>query len=71
MEHEKFPVEGFEFMDKPATLQQKEIIVNLADDLGTPIDMDGVWPEPFSKWDAYHMIKGMKRQKEKLRKEKL
>lgn len=57
MEHEPFPVAGFEFMNEPATLEQKEIIVELAGKCGTPIDPNGTWPEPFSKHDAYRMIK--------------
>ena len=60
MEHEPFPVAGFEFMNEPATPEQKEIIVELATKCGTPIDPNGVWPDPFSKHDAYSMIKALR-----------
>lgn len=56
MKHEDFPVEGFEFMNEPATEEQKDIIVALAEKAGTPIKRHGQWPEPFSKWDAKCMI---------------
>lgn len=69
MEHEGFPVKGFEFMDNPATMHQKEIIVKLCDDVGTPVDMEGHWPEPFSRWDAYSMIKSLKEKRKEMRHE--
>ena len=56
MDHEKFPVAGFEFMDEPATDTQKDIIADLAAKAGEPIDRNGQWPEPFSKFDAANMI---------------
>jgi len=56
MEHEEFPVKGFEFMNEPATVEQKKIIVELANAKGHPIDPDGEWPVPFTKWDAKAMI---------------
>lgn len=56
MEHEEFPVAGFDFMNEPATSEQKGIIVQLAAVRGTPIDLFGRWPEPFTKWDAKCMI---------------
>ncbi len=61
MEHENFPVAGFEFMDNPATLKQKEIICQLyLEKTGDILDINGTWPIPFSKWDAAHMIKALK-----------
>jgi hypothetical protein len=56
MEHEAFPVPGFEFMDEPATEIQKDFIVSLAERAGVPITRNGPWPEPLTKWDAYNMI---------------
>ena len=55
----KFPVPGFEFMDEPATEQQKDTIARIAAEKGTPIDRHGVWPSPFSKWDAAQMIEAL------------
>jgi hypothetical protein len=60
MEHEPFPVPGFEFMDAPATDEQKDIIVELAAAKGKPIERHGKWPEPFTKWDAKNMIEALK-----------
>ena len=60
MEHEDFPVAGFEFMNEPATDAQKDIIVALAARAGTPIDRNGKWPKPFSKWDAKQMIDSLR-----------
>lgn len=60
MKHENFPVEGFEFMDVPATEDQKEMIVELCKSRGTPINPNGVWPDPFTKWDASRMIDSLK-----------
>lgn len=62
MEHEDFPVKEFAFMDEPATDDQKKIIGELADRLGTPIDINGEWPDPFSKWDAKRMIDALQEQ---------
>lgn len=59
MQHEAFPVAGFEFMDEPATEQQKNIICELATQAGKPIDRDGQWPTPFTKWDAKNMIEAL------------
>jgi hypothetical protein len=59
MEHEKFPVEGFEFMNEPATDEQKNIIVESAKRKGHFLEKNGVWPEPFTRWDAYQMIKAL------------
>lgn len=56
MEHEEFGIEGFEFMNEPATDEQKRIIAELAEKAGTPIDVGGRWPNPFTKWDAKNMI---------------
>lgn len=56
MEHEDFPVVGFEFMNEPATEQQKDLICELADRVGRPLYRDGEWPTPFTKWDAANMI---------------
>jgi hypothetical protein len=57
MEHEDFPTQGFEFMNEPATEEQKDIIVELARArLGREIDRHGEWPSPFSRWDAARMI---------------
>jgi len=60
MEHENFPVPGFEFMDEPATEEQKNLIVRIAEEKGRPIKRDGQWPEPFSKWDAANMIETLR-----------
>lgn len=56
MKHEDFPVEGFEFMNEPATEQQKDIIAQLSKQKGQPVNRHGKWPEPFTKWDAKNMI---------------
>jgi hypothetical protein len=50
-------------MDKPATVDQKDLIVELAEKRGTPIDRLGRWPNPFSKWDAANMIESLKEEK--------
>jgi hypothetical protein len=60
MEHVSFPVKGFEFMDESATEMQKHIIVELCGLKGIDINANGVWPDPFSKWDAANMIEGLK-----------
>lgn len=52
MKHEKFPVAGFEFMDEPATEEQKDLIVKLFNEKGHPMKRNGKWPSIFSKWDA-------------------
>ena len=56
MRHEDFPAVGFEFMNEPATKEQKELIVKTANEIGMPIDPDGEWPKPFTKWDALNML---------------
>jgi hypothetical protein len=56
MKHQEFPVKGYEFMNEPATDAQKQIVADLCKKRGTPIDPNGEWPEPFSKWDAANMI---------------
>lgn len=60
MEHEEFPVAGFEFMNESATDEQKKIIIDLSTALcknqGIEFDPDGEWPEDFTKWDAARMI---------------
>ena len=60
MKHEDFPVEGFEFMDEEATETQKDIIVDLCNKRGTPVDRNGIWPNPFTKYDAATMIERLK-----------
>ena len=60
MEHEDFPVKGFEFMNEPATDEQKRIIADLCEKRGTPIDIHAQWPDPFTKWDAGNMIQILK-----------
>jgi hypothetical protein len=60
MEHEKFPVEGFGFMNEPATEEQKDIIAQLAQQKGKLLKRDGQWPVPFTKWDAANMIDALK-----------
>lgn len=62
MDHECFPVPGFEFMNQPATDEQKDIFCDLADQLGKPVDRNGPWPEPFTKWDCAQAIDTMKEQ---------
>lgn len=56
MEHEKFPTPGFEFMNEPATEEQKDIICQLAERNGTKIARNGTWPDPFTRWDAARAI---------------
>lgn len=56
MKHEDFPIPGFEFMNEPATEEQKDIICSLAVKKGLEIKRDGTWPNPFTKWDAKNMI---------------
>lgn len=57
MDHEDFPVPGFEFMEEAATDQQKDFIVEIARSLlGRVIDRRGAWPDPFTRWDAVRMI---------------
>lgn len=63
MEHEKFEPKGFEFMDEPATEQQKDIFCQLARELGRPVKREGPWPNPFTKWDAACAIEALERQK--------
>jgi hypothetical protein len=58
MEHEDFPVPGFEFMNEPATEEQKAIIVKLAVQAGRLVD-NGEWPDPFSKYDAASAIQAL------------
>jgi len=60
MEHEDFPVKGFEFMNEAATEEQKDIIFDLAQKKGRPIKREGQWPTPFTKWDAKNMIEALK-----------
>lgn len=57
MEHEDFPVAGYEFMNEPATDEQKKIIIELANELGFDVNRGGPWPDPFSKWDASRTIR--------------
>lgn len=59
MEHENFPIKGFEFMNEPATEEQKDIIFNLAHRKGKAMNRHGKWPDPFSKWDAKNMIEAL------------
>lgn len=47
-------------MDEPATEEQKDIICSVAQQKGKPIKRDGVWPNPFTKWDAANMIEALK-----------
>lgn len=56
MKHEDFPVDGFEFMNEPASEEQKDIIHYLSLKKGKPIERHGKWPNPFTKWDAKNMI---------------
>jgi hypothetical protein len=60
MKHEDFHVKGFEFMDEPATDEQKKLILEICKERQIPIDPDGPWPKPFSKWDAGQMIDTLK-----------
>jgi hypothetical protein len=69
MKHEDFPVKGFEFMNEPASDEQKCIIVDLATRAGHNLEADcltnpDTWPKPFSKWDAGNMITALKEQLE-------
>ena len=67
MRNEPFPVKGFEFMDEPATDDQKEIIMDLmakVQDIPRESILDN-WPDPFSKWDAARMIDSLKEELEK------
>lgn len=64
MKHEEFPVKGFEFMNEPATDEQKRIIIEICQRRHIPIDTNGPWPEPFSKWDAANMIQVLKGNKQ-------
>jgi hypothetical protein len=59
MNHEAFPVPGFEFMDEPATEEQKDIIHKLATARGHNLDRHGEWPDPFTRWDARNMIEAL------------
>ena len=60
MKHKDFPVKEFEFMDEPATDIQKNLIVELGEEVGTPMKRNSVWPDPFTKWDAWQMIDALK-----------
>lgn len=67
MKHEDFPVKGFEFMNEPASDEQKRIIIDLAIQAGHNMAPDSLtnpnaWPKPFSKWDAGSMINALKEQ---------
>lgn len=67
MNHEDFPVKGFEFMNEPATEDQKRIIIDLMNRAGYPTPPDCLtnakaWPDPFSKWDAGEMIENLRAQ---------
>ncbi len=67
MEHENFPVRGFEFMNEPATDEQKKIILDLMARLNIQVSPECFsdpksWPNPFSKWDAKNMIDALKEQ---------
>ena len=63
MKHESFPVNGFDFMNEPATDEQKKLILEICKERQIPVDPDGPWPEPFSKWDAGQMIDTLKGKK--------
>lgn len=56
MEHEDFPVQGFEFMNEPATNEQKVLFIALAKRLGHEMSINGPWPQPFTRWDAARSI---------------
>jgi len=60
MNHENFPVDGFKFMNEPATDEQKTLILQLVDQLDLNVDHSGEWPEPFSRWDAYRTIQELR-----------
>lgn len=68
MEHEAFPVKGFEFMDEPATDVQKLRIVAICAEMHIEVDVHGQWPDPFSKWDAYNTICALEEQLAEYRK---
>lgn len=59
MNHENFPVIGYEFMNEPATDEQKGIIIELVKQLGLNLNPNGQWPNPFTKWDAARMIESL------------
>lgn len=42
---------------EPATNEQKNLVMQLANELGFDINRGGPWPEPYSKWDAYQTIR--------------
>ena len=67
MRHAAFPVKGFEFMDEPATDDQKGVIRDLiAKVQDVPVEnVLNNWPDPFSKWDAARMIDALKEELEK------
>ena len=60
MKHEGFPVKDFEFMNEPATDEQKKMILDICAERQIPVDTDGPWPDPFTKWDAAIMIETLK-----------
>jgi len=60
MKHESFSVKGFEFMDEPATDEQKKLIIEICMERQIPIDPNGPWPNPFTKWDAGQMIESLR-----------
>lgn len=65
MNHEDFPVKGFEFMNEPATDGQKRIILDLMARLNIQTSPDCLsdpksWPDPFNRWDAKCMIDALK-----------
>ena len=69
MKHEDFKVKSFEFdpgeslkrdMDEPATDEQKKLIIEICMERQIPIDPNGPWPNPFTKWDAGQMIDTLK-----------
>lgn len=59
MQHEDFPVVGFEFMNEPATVEQKEAILVAMKGIGIDATMEGPWPPVFSKWDAGLMLEAL------------
>lgn len=62
MEHKDFPIPGFEHMNNLATDEDKQIIIFLAKQIGKPINPNGPWPEPFSRWDAINMMWALQEQ---------
>ena len=60
MKHESFSVKGFEFMDEPATDEQRKMILDICAERQIPVDPDGPWPNPFTKWDAGQMIESLR-----------